>query len=391
VVAASASLLLVASASAYVYWADGQNGRIGRANNDGTDVEPNFIPGTGALPTGVAVDASHVYWVNQNGNSIGRANLDGSGANNSFIAGVTKPNWIAVNATSIFWSTVGGQIGKAKIDGSAVQKELISAIPEPCGVALDSGHVYWTDIGSLGNPAYIGRAGLDGSNPERHFVTIPGSSFPCGLAVNSANLFWSEPGFLGPNGTRIGRANTNTGTGADPSFIGDASGPCGIAVHGSQLFWANSGTDTIARANTDGTDVNEGLLATGGNEICGIAVDDLASPPAPPACCDRPEEGQSGGQPGGGTTPAPAVAPLVKLISGPGGKLAGGRASFRFGADQPGARFQCQLNGGNPKPCNSPKRYSGLKPGRYVFKVWATGAGGKSAKPAKRGFRVPAA
>jgi streptogramin lyase len=390
----AAALLLAVSASAYVYWADSQNGRIGRANNDGTNVEPNFIVGTGSLPSAVAVDAAHVYWVNQNGGSIGRANINGTGVDNSFITGLATPGWLAVNASSIFWSTLGGQIGKAKIDGTMVQKELVKEITEPCGVALDSGHVYWSDIGSLGTPAYIGRAGLDGTNPERHFVTIPGTSYPCGVAVNSANIFWSEPGIFG-GGTRIGRANTNTGTGADPSFIGDARSPCGIAVHGSQLYWANSETDTIARANTDGTSVNQGLIATGGNQICGVAVDDLVSPPAPPAPETPAQSNPGNGTPGPPAPPPDRTPPQAKILKGPGAKLAEGKAGFRFSSSEPSPAFQCSLGGpklkAKARPCKSPRRYSGLTPGSYVFKVWATDTAGNKSKPAKRSFRVPAA
>jgi len=395
-ITAVASLLVAASASAFVYWADSQNNRIGRASNDGSGVNPNFIVGTGPLTSAVAVDASHVYWINQNGNSIGRASIDGSGVNNSFITGVIKPSGLAVNATSIFWSTLEGQIGKAKLDGTGVNKNLVSGLAEPCGVALDSGHVYWAEIAS-GTPAFIDRAGLDGTSQQLPYVTIPGTSFPCGVAVNAANIFWSEPGLFG-GGTRIGRANTNTGTGADASFIGDASTPCGIAVHGPQLYWANAGTNTIARANTDGTAVNESFVVTGGNQVCGVAVDDLVAPPeppAPPACCSPPPDQGGGGQGGGqqsGGGPVDSTPPQTKVLGAPGTKLAAGKAKFRFSASEPGSTFACKLGAAKAKPCTSPKRYTGLKPGRYVFKVWATdAAGNKDATPAKRRFQIPSA
>jgi hypothetical protein len=362
---AAVSLTAASSASAYIYWADAQNNRIGRAANDGSGADDNFIQ-AGQLPLAVAVDSGHIYWANQNSGTIGRASIDGSGADNNFISGLNKPSGVAVNESSIYWSTLAGQIGKAKLDGTAVNKELVSGIAEPCGVALDSGHVYWANI-ATGTPAYIGRAGLDGFSQQPEYVTIPGTSFPCGVAVNSANIFWSEPGIFG-GGTRIGRANTSTGTGADPSFIGNASTPCGVAVHGSQLYWANAETNTIARANTDGTAVNQGFVSTGGTQVCGVAVDDLV-PPAP-------------------GPPAPGR-PLAKITSGPGGALANGKATFRFSSSEAGSRFECKLDKAKPARCRSPKRYKRLKPGRHVFKVWAIGAGGKSAKPAKRGFRVP--
>lgn len=368
-----AALLLAAPASAFIYWADTQNQTIGRAANDGSEADDAFIH-AGALPFAVAVDSSHIYWANQNGNSIGRANIDGSGVDNSFITSVLKPTGVAVNATSIFWSTLEGQIGKADLDGGNVNLNLVTGPAEPCGVALDSGHVYWGDI-ATGTPAYIGRAGLDGSNKQLTYVTIPGTSYPCGVAVNSANIFWTEPGIFG-GGTRIGRANTNTGTGADPSFIGDAQTPCGIAASGSQIYWANSESDTIARANSDGTAVNQSFVVTGGKEVCGVAVDGLSKPPQPaPPPTSTPDK-----------TP-----PQTTIARGPGNKLAQGKAKFSFRSSEPGSTFTCKLDKRKARPCHSPKTYTGLKPSRHLFKVWATDkAGNKDQTAAKKRFRVPA-
>jgi hypothetical protein len=142
----------------------------------------------------------------------------------------------------------------------------------------------------------------------------------------------------------------------------------------------------------------------------GVAIRDQGAfeyqPPVSPACCDRPTEGggdqgggsQSGGSQGGAGSPRGArdsIAPQTKILAGPGTKLADGKAKFRLSASEAGSTFQCKLSGGGlatkARPCNSPKRYAGLKPGRYVFKAWATdAAGNKDTTPAKRSFSVPA-
>jgi hypothetical protein len=376
-----------AKADAYVYWGDFQNGRIGRAANDGTEVNDSFVAEAGAGPDAVAVDAGHVYWADQTGESIGRANIDGSGVNSSFITGVGKATGLAVNGSSIYWSTVAGTVGRAAINGTGKNVNFISGPSGPvlpCGVAVDSGHVYWADI-ATGTPGYVGRAGLDGNNVEAHFVTIPGTSFPCGVAVNAANIYWTEPGIFG-GGTRIGRANINGGGTADPSFIGEASTPCGIAVFGLQLFWANAGINAIGRANTDATGLNQSFIATGGSQICGVAVDALQPPPAPP----KQPEGSPNPTPAGG--PGKDVTPPETTISaGPGKKLAQGKARFSFRSSEDGSTFTCKLDGKRPVGCTSPKRYSGLTPGKHVLKVWATDrAGNKDPTPAKRRFTVPA-
>ena len=64
--------------------------------------------------------------------------------------------------------------------------------------------------------------------------------------------------------------------------------PCGIAAFGQQLFWTNNGTGTIARANTDGTGVNQAFIAIGASQPCGVAVDSLAPPPQQPGTAGGP-------------------------------------------------------------------------------------------------------
>jgi streptogramin lyase len=367
-----ASLAAAPAASAYIYWADSGGGKIGRSSNDGSGVDGAFVT-TGVQPQSVAVDSGHVYWTNQGSDTIGRANIDGSGVDNGFITGLTDPSGVAVNGSSIFWSILGGKIGKASLDGTGKNANLVTGLVEPCGIALDAGHVYWVEI-SDGLPAYVARSDLNGSNKQLTYVAIPGPSFPCGVAVNPSNIFWTDLGFFG-GGTNIGRANTNTGAGADASIIGDASSPCGAALSGSLLYWANAGTNTIGRANTDATAVNQSFVVTGGDTICGVAVDALAPPPVgPPAPGPAPD-----------TTP-----PQTTIKAGPGNKLAQGKANFSFKSNEAGSRFECKLDAKKVTRCKSPRTYKRLKPGRHTFKVWAIDvAGNKAATPAKRRFRVP--
>jgi hypothetical protein len=373
---ALALLVLAPAAGAYIYWGNFVKGSIGRAENDGSGVNAAFITGAGSVQA-VAVDSSHIYWTNQSGNAIGRANLDGSGVEPDFIPGVKDPNGVAVTPTSIYWSSpLEASIGKANISGASPQPELVSGLFDPCGVAVDAGHVYWGEL-STGTPAYIGRAGLDGSVPEAEYIEIPGTSIPCGVAVDSVNVFWSEPGFLaGFGGTRIGRANKNTGTSADPNFIGDASGPCGVARDGSRLYWSNAANGTIGRGNSDGTVIEESFIpgAGGKEEICGIAVDGLSSPPAAPPIAPHASD----------TRP-----PVAKISKGPGKKLGAGVAKFSFSSDESGSTFRCKLDSKKPAKCKSPKTYKRLKAGRHIFKVWAIDPAGNKSAPAKRSFRLP--
>jgi virginiamycin B lyase len=294
------TLVFAASAHAYVYWGDYQGGSIGRANLDGTGVNDGFIQ-TGGHPNAVAVNSTHVYWSNETTGTIGRANLDGTEVEPNFITGIKEPFGVAVNSASIFWVSLESKaIGRANLDGSGKNLALVSAIgTAPCSIAIDAGHIYW---GNTGLTSYIGRSSLTGNSSEPTWVNLE-TYVPCGVAVNSANVFFANTGFLGGHAHEIGRVNIN-GTGIDKSIIGEAEGPCGLTINGSKLYWANQGTDTIGVANTDATGVSESLVATGGSEICGVAVDSGYTPITTPT-----DPGSGSGGASGSSSPPPPSPP----------------------------------------------------------------------------------
>lgn len=109
------------------------------------------------------------------------------------------------------------------------------------------------------------------------------------------------------------------------------------------------------------------------------------------------EAGGSGGSGGGGAAGAsaagapPSSAPQTRIVSFTRKRPRGGDVRFEFRSNEPGATFQCRLDGGRFKPCKSPKRYAGLAPGKHVFEVRAVDAAGAvDPKPAKKKFDVVA-
>jgi hypothetical protein len=369
------ALTFAGGAGAYVYWENEATGSIGRAANDGTHVDPNFITGI-EKPAGVAVDAGHIYWVDAGTRKIGRANIDGSGVANKFISPTGKPSFLAVSGSYIVWGDVtNSTIGRANIDGSSPKSEFLKPETNVCGVAVDAGHLYWGAPTAV-SYSYVGRAPIAGGPPVlKEFVKVEGAPFLCGIAVSPSYVFASDLGV--GNGTNIARAAIEGGE-ADSSFIGDAHGPCGVAVLGGQFFWANRGTGTIGVANTDSSGLNESLVQTGAgpNKVCWVAVDGLVPPPEPP--------------PGG--VNADTTPPQTKIVKGPGKKLSKGKAKFSFSSSEANSTFTCKLDGKKPARCRSPKSYKGLKPGRHTFRAWATdAAGNKDPTAAKRTFRVPGA
>ena len=86
------------------------------------------------------------------------------------------------------------------------------------------------------------------------------------MAVDGAHVYWTSP-----DTDTIGRANVD-GTGVNQSFIAGASDPRGVAVVGAHVYWANFDTETIGRANLDGTGVNQSFIA-GASDPTAVAVD----------------------------------------------------------------------------------------------------------------------
>src|SRR6476646_8810195 len=141
--------------------------------------------------TGQAGAAVYVYWGNEGTNSIGRADVDGVNTNPMFIPGTNRASSIATDKSHIYWagtsyvSPYPSAIGRASIDGSNIQPQLIPVPTFASGVAVDSSHLYWSQAGD----GTIGRANLDGTNPQPSFIS--GLNAPNGIAVDGSHIYWA--------------------------------------------------------------------------------------------------------------------------------------------------------------------------------------------------------
>jgi hypothetical protein len=165
----------------------------------------------------------------------------------------------------VYWSSfLNGSIGRANLDGSAADDHFIDGVGQAEGLAVDGAHLYWA------NPYTdtIGRSDLDGSAVDRSFVT--GAADPYEVTVDGAHVYWT-------NATThaIGRANLD-GSNANQSFIPGVA-PCGLAVDGAHIYWTTANATTaaagaIGRANLDGSGIDQGMIP-GVDRPCDIAVD----------------------------------------------------------------------------------------------------------------------
>jgi hypothetical protein len=169
----------LAVAGAYIYWSSDIDG-IGRAKagggggGGGGGVEPYFIkleaPAEGGGP---AADAGHIYWASEH--AIGRANLDGSDVEPDFLPLVgSHLNGIAVGDGHIYWTArETHDIGRADLDGRHVNPRFITALGFAAGPAVGGSYIYWHEETLIGTGRlWIARADLNGGDVRNTLINI---------------------------------------------------------------------------------------------------------------------------------------------------------------------------------------------------------------------------
>ena len=225
------------------------------------------------------VAAASIFWDTAPGwpgsvDQISEANSDGSGTVAGLIANATGP--LTASSSTIYWDT-GSAIGSANMNGSNVNPNVVT-VASSGPIAVDSGHIYWatcangTDNGFPIVNGTIGRANIDGSDPNPDFISTP-DWCEAGLAVNGSYIFWTDTS-EGAGDTGIGRANLD-GTGANSMFIAEPATAqyLGIAANASYVYWVNNISGAIGRASVDGSDVNDAFIAGPAFDAYRLAVD----------------------------------------------------------------------------------------------------------------------
>ena len=181
----------VAANDRFIYWTNSATGSIGRARVNGNAINQNFIPSLGSA-VGIAIDDQHIYWTgaapvagspspgtNAVSPSIGRANLNGTAVNPSFIKvapGDGAYTGVAVGSKYVYWTNdrgsdgSSGAVSRASLDGDDIDLDFIAPIRDDDWIAVDVAHIYWGNVpvdadGTTTRPA-IGRANLDGTQAD---------------------------------------------------------------------------------------------------------------------------------------------------------------------------------------------------------------------------------
>lgn len=114
----------------------------------------------------------------------------------------------------------------------------------------------------------MGRALINGTRKNNHFISTSAVGNAGGIALNGKHLYWGTAN--GGTATTVARANLN-GTGVNDSFITGGQNPCGVAVTSTHIYWAGDLGTFIGRANLDGTGVRRSYLNVGAR-VCWVAV-----------------------------------------------------------------------------------------------------------------------
>lgn len=85
---------------------------------------------------------------------------------------------------------------------------------------------------------------------------------------------------------------------------------------------------------------------------------------------------------------AVAAPPVVRIETHPAPASRSQSATFRFSASEPGAQHECALDGAHFRPCESPRSYRHLKPGRHRLTLRAVGVSRAASEPVVYGWTI---
>lgn len=129
------------------------DGRVMRADVTGVNAVPIAI--NQSAPRGIVATSAYVYWANSEDGTIMRSTPDGSVVE-PLIQGLSTPSDVAVDTNGIYWVEAGtpniyldGSVKAAKLDGTGTVT-LADNQRDPRRIVLSADHVFWINRGTQG-------------------------------------------------------------------------------------------------------------------------------------------------------------------------------------------------------------------------------------------------
>jgi hypothetical protein len=208
----------------------------------------------------LAVNATNLYWTTDPATVVTMP--IGGGSPTTLFSGPTSLEGIAVDATSVYFSTyVEDTILTLPLAGGS-PTTFASGLARPLGVAVDATNVYFADFD--GSVVEIPLAG--GSPVTLTPMPAGFANFATGIAVNASNIYWSS-------GTTLNEMPLAGGVSAD--LVDGQDDAFGIALDDTNVYWTTLYGGVVQKMPLGGgavTTLVSGLSAY----ASGIAVDDTS-------------------------------------------------------------------------------------------------------------------
>jgi hypothetical protein len=214
-------------------------------------------------PYRIAIYGTSAYFTTYEGNTVTTVSV--SGGTTTGLAVSEFPNYVAVDAKSVYWTgyqpgvPTQGTVMKAPL-GGGTSTTLASGQNAPRGVAIDAANVYWLNNTNSGSTGTVMKVPIGGGSPT---TLASGQSMPVALAVDVASVYW-----INSDGTVM---KVPVGGGAPTTLASGQITPNGIALDTASVYWTNSGDGTVMKVPLGGG--TPATLASGQSYAGSIAVD----------------------------------------------------------------------------------------------------------------------
>jgi hypothetical protein len=195
----------------------------------------NYTLASGVNPTSIAVDATSVYWTTGStvaGGTVMKVPLAGGNPTTLASRQDDPPYGIAVDVTSVYWTnTTAGSVMSVALAGGK-PTTLASGQSAPRDIAVDATSVYWTNSTS---PGSVMSVPLAGGKPT---TLASGQVIPYGIAVDATSVYWTTHGLLAVGDGTV--MKVPLAGGALTTLASGQLGPYGIVVDATSVYWTNN-------------------------------------------------------------------------------------------------------------------------------------------------------